>query len=351
MELESRIGQLFFVGVQGTGETPALREILRELRPGGVMLFTRNIHDPAQVRALNDAIRGAIDPPPFIAVDQEGGRVSRLRSLLPPLPSAAELSRRGPARIRDYAQALGRALAALGFDTDFAPVVDLSAPGAANLIGDRSFGEDEAAVTDCARAFIAGMDRAGIACFLKHFPGLGATDVDSHVALPVLSREPSELWRRDLLPFRECAPGAAGVMIGHVHCPGWDPGAPLASSLSPAIVTGLLRDRIGYDGIALTDDLEMGAVASLPPAALARLALEAGCDMAMFCNDPGKAREAVAGTLAAARSGDIAPERIQRSVERILAAKRRFGIDGARPAAAPEEWPSALEELSARATE
>ncbi len=140
-------------------------------------------------------------------------------------------------------------------------------------------------------------------------------------------------------------------MIGHVHCPGWDPGAPLASSLSPAIVTGLLRDRIGYDGIALTDDLEMGAVASLPPAALARRALGAGCDMAMFCNDPGKAREAVAGALAAARSGAIAPERIERSVERILAAKRRFRIDGALPAAPPGDWQPAFEELSALAPE
>jgi beta-N-acetylhexosaminidase len=331
MDLRVKVGQLFFVGFDGVADGPALRDYLGELRPGGLIHFARNIESVEQVAALNaalyDASKASGCPVPFISVDQEGGRVSRLRKILPALPSAAQLVPMGEARIRAYGRALGEALAVLGFNADFAPVVDLSSPGAANGIGDRSFGEDAAQVVRCARAFIAGLSDAGVVSWVKHFPGLGATELDSHIGLPVCAREPTEMWERDLLPFRECADDAAGVMIAHVHCPPFDPGAPVAASLSRAVVTGLLRSRMGYEGIALTDDLEMGAVAGPPPEELAIATLEAGSDMIMWCNSEAKARDAYRGVLDAVRSGRVPEARIDRSVERILAAKARFAID------------------------
>jgi len=349
MDLPVKVGQLFFVGFDGAADGSALRDYLGEMRPGGLIHFARNIESAEQVTALNgtlyDVLKASGCPVPFISVDQEGGRVSRLRKILPSLPTAAQLVPLGEARIREYGRALGEALAALGFNADFAPVVDLSAPGAVNGIGDRSFGEEAAQVVRCARAFIAGLTDAGITSWVKHFPGLGATDLDSHIGLPVCGREAAEMWDRDLLPFRECATEAAGVMIAHVHCPTFDPGPPVAASLSRAVVTGLLRARMGYDGIALTDDLEMGAVAGPPPEQLALATLEAGSDMIMWCNSEEKARAAYLGVLDAVRSGRVDERLVDRSVERILAAKARFGITGPPRAASTRDWKAALADL------
>jgi beta-N-acetylhexosaminidase len=345
MDAGARLGQLLFVGIEGTEDSPSLRSALRELSPGGVVLFARNVVSAEQVRELNAAIVAACPHPPFVAIDQEGGRVSRLKGVLPPLPSPATVGAWPETRIASYAAALGEALAALGFNTNFAPVVDLSAPGAVNLIGDRAFGEDAERVTACARAFVAGLAAAGIASFLKHFPGLGATEVDSHVALPVCSRSAEEMWRRDLLPYRRVAADAAGVMIGHVVCPAWEPEASgVAATLSETIVTGLLRVRMGYEGIAVTDDLGMGAVGGIPPGELAMRALGAGNDMLLFCNDAEAARRASGMLRDGWRTGAIGEERLDRSLGRILARKRRFGIGSSGPRAgrARPDWQAAL---------
>jgi beta-N-acetylhexosaminidase len=331
MDLEIKIGQLFFVGFNGTEPGPALDAYLDRLSPGGVILFARNIASAGQVRDLNEHIArscedGTAEWAPFIAVDQEGGRVSRLRSILPPLPTAASLAGESDTRIRDYGRALGVALRALGFNTDFAPVVDLSSPGAASGIGDRSFGEDARVVARCARSFVDGLREASVASFLKHYPGLGATEVDSHLSLPVCSRSPEELWARDLLPYRDCAAHAAGIMVGHAHYPGLDPGSTLPATLSTAVVTDLLRGRMAYEGLAITDDLEMGAVAGPGPGELAVRALLAGNDMVMFCNDPEAALAAARGVVEAVRGGRLLEDRIDRSIRRVLESKRRFGI-------------------------
>jgi beta-N-acetylhexosaminidase len=347
MDAQSQIGQLFFVGFDGTADSPSLRAYLEELRPGGVILFARNIVDAEQVRSLNAFLFERLDPKPMIAVDQEGGRVSRLRGVLPPLPAAVALADRTDEAIRDYSRSLGRALAALGFNTDFAPVVDLSTPGAVNGIGDRSFGEDAGEVVRCARAFCRGLEDAGVASFLKHFPGLGATDLDSHIGLPRCARSAAELWERDLRPFRECADDAAGVMVAHVHCPTFDPGEPVAASLSKAVIAGLLRARIGFEGLSVTDDLDMGAVTGPPPEDLARLSFLAGNDMIMFCNSESKALAASRAMLDDLREGRMESQRLERSLERIARAKRRFGIGAGEPARGPDSWRAALSELSA----
>ena len=343
MDLETKIGQLFFVGFEGHAASPALERYLAGLRPGGLIFFARNIVDAGQIVALNECLRRAIDPPPLIAVDQEGGRVSRLRAVLPPLPPAAQLANLPDGQLRAYGAALGAALSALGFNTDFAPVVDLSAPEAASGIGDRSFGEDAATVVRCARAFVSGLSDVRVASFLKHFPGLGATEVDSHLSLPLCTRDGGALWERDLLPFRAVGREAAGVMVAHAHYPAFDPDRSVPSSLSEPIVTGLLRRRMGYDGLALTDDLEMGAVAGPDPGTLALQSLSAGNDMVMFCNHPERALEAYRAVLAAVRSGRLEQAVVDRCVARIMAAKFRFGVlDEQRPAGRAES-PRAFE--------
>lgn len=352
MDLATKVGQLFFVGFEGTEDSEGLRKYLAEIRPGGLIAFARNIVDADQMRSLNAALLSLSaevatrsEVAPFISVDQEGGRVSRLRALLPPLPTAADLSRLEATRVRAYAEALGRALDALGFNADFAPVVDLSEPGAANGIGDRSFGQDAAQVSRYARAFIEGLTKAGIASFLKHFPGLGATELDSHIGLPVCTRGETELWERDLRPFRECAALAAGIMTAHVHCPPFEARA-RAASLSESVITGLLRRRMEFEGLAVTDDLEMGAVAGPPPGELARSAIHAGNDMIMFCNSEEKARAAYHALMDDVRSERLPEARIDRSVERILEAKRRFGLIAGRTTISKASWDAALNGLA-----
>jgi beta-N-acetylhexosaminidase len=343
MEIEDRIGQLFFIGLEGTVLTPASRELLAEIRPGGVVHFARNVVDASQVLALNESILDASRLPPFLAVDEEGGRVSRLRPILGPMPAAALLGSGTEERVREFGRALGAALAALGFNADFAPVVDLSSPGAPSGIGDRSFGEDPEGVARCARAFVAGLASEGIAAFLKHFPGLGATEVDSHAVMPVCPRSNEELWAIDLVPYRACGQEAAGVMVAHAHYPAYDAGEATPASLSSAIVIELLRMRLGLDGIALTDDLEMGAVQGPDPG---ELALRARNDMVMFCNDPGKALAAHRAVLAAARAGVLDRSAIERSVERIVKAKARLGITGEPRSRARPPIAAALERLA-----
>lgn len=346
MDLDSTIGQLFFVGFDGTLPSRGLEQYLARLRPGGLIHFSRNIVDGPQVRNLNQVLLAAVTPPPLIAVDQEGGRVSRLRSILPPLPPAASLARESDERLTAYGGALGAALAALGFNADFAPVVDLSSQGAPSGIGDRSFGGEASEVVRCASAFVRGLGGAGIASFLKHFPGLGATVVDSHVSLPLCPRDEATLWERDLLPYRSCAREAAGVMVGHAYYPALDPEAPIPASLSRRVVTRLLRERIGYEGLVVTDDLEMGAVAGPDPGELAVKALLAGNDMVMFCNRPDAAIQAMGRVREAMTSGRLDTERIEGSIARILEAKRRFGLLEAGRPAGPDALEAAIAGLA-----
>lgn len=346
MDLAARIGQTLFVGIDGTEDSPSLQTYLRTIRPGGVVIFGRNITSADQLQALTRTVARSVDPAPFLAIDQEGGRVSRLRTLVPDLPAAATLATWSEARLVAYARDLGDALAALGFSMNFAPVVDLSAPGAANLIGDRSFGLDEQNVAACAKAFIQGHLQAGIVSVLKHFPGLGATEVDSHVALPVLARDQEALWSRDLHPFRECAPEAVGVMVAHVHCPGFDPESQKPASLSRAVVEGLLRGSLGYGGLVVTDDMDMGALGTAAPGDLASDALAAGNDMVLFCNHTDKALAAFEALLADAEEGRLPAGRLEAAVSRIAHAKGRAATARAGRSRPVPGWEGAREALA-----
>jgi beta-N-acetylhexosaminidase len=252
----NELGQLLFVGFDGVVLTGELRAFLSRVRPGGIILFSRNLVDPAQTLRLVSDLRSLFTPRPLLAVDEEGGRVSRLRGMAPTLPPAADLAaRRSPALMSDLARDLGSIVASLGFDIDFTPVVDLCGPEATNGIGDRSFGVDPELVSALAAACLEGLDRAGVTGCLKHFPGLGPTASDSHLDLPTARKDEPDFRAADLVPYQRVHGRSRIIMVGHGHYPFWAGTRPVAATLVPRIVTGLLREEIGFSGLALADDL------------------------------------------------------------------------------------------------
>jgi len=292
-EHEQHAARVLMVGLPGPELDPGTATRLAALRPGGAILFARNLDSPEQTATLLRELHGLLSPAPLLALDQEGGRVSRLEDWIGATPSACELAAAGESACLQFGRATGRLLHALGFNLDFAPVVDVCSEATANGIGDRSFGTDPERVALLAGAFLDGLREAGVAGCLKHFPGLGATDVDSHLELPSARRTLRELEQIELVPFERLSSRVPAVMVGHATYPALDPATDLPATLSRAIVTGLLRTRIGFDGLVATDDLEMGAVAPLDAdGELAVRAIDAGCDLALYCADLARAERA-----------------------------------------------------------
>ncbi|MFQ5418678.1 MAG: beta-N-acetylhexosaminidase [Myxococcota bacterium] len=278
-------GQLLFVGFDGLDVPDDLGSLVAQGRVGGVVLFARNIESPQQLRALADDLhaRAPDDCPLTVAIDQEGGRVQRCRSPWTEWPPMRRLGeRRGVADTEAVARALGRELADLRVDLDFAPCVDVDGGPEQAIIGDRSFSRDPHVVARHGAAFIAALEGAGVAACAKHFPGHGDTAIDSHVELPRLERDLERLRAVELVPFAAAArAGVASVMTAHIVLPALDPELP--STLCPAAIA-LLRDEIGFEGLVFGDDLEMKAVADhFSPEELTRGALGAGVDSLLVC--------------------------------------------------------------------
>jgi beta-N-acetylhexosaminidase len=326
--LVESVGQLLWIGIDGTSWNRATARLLQDVAPGGVILFGRNItSDPRQVRGLTDAIHRHSEAPPFIALDQEGGRVSRLRPIVGATPTCGALASRPDATlaVRRHAEASALALRCLGFDVNFAPVLDLSGPTAPNGIGDRAFAESPATVTLLAGLYAAAHKRAGVMTVGKHFPGLGGATGDTHAMLPIIQRSKRDLMRQDLLPYRRLRSVLPGVMIGHASYPALQGRGDQPASLAQAVVTGLLRKQVGYRGLVLTDDLEMGAIdQGLDGGAQALAAFRAGCDVMLFCRSEDRIREAARALKAAVLGGAIAAPRLRASLRRIQAARRRW---------------------------
>jgi beta-N-acetylhexosaminidase len=292
------VGKMFIVGLPGPELTAADEVFLREVSPAGVCLFARNIKEPLQVRALTDSIRGILGGSAIICIDQEGGRVDRLRRILEPMPTAEMLN--DPQAAFRLGELSGRALRMLGILINFAPVVDVSrsiSDGPLdNGLQTRMFSDDPSVVTAMAAGFLDGSSAAGVGCCLKHFPGLGASSVDSHETLPTVEVDEPEMQSRDLAPYRALVPQReVSVMVAHCLYPKsrFNSDFPdIPSSINPRVYR-TLREVIGFQGLALTDDLEMGAIVESHGIAEASLAaLEAGADIALICNDQDAARRA-----------------------------------------------------------
>jgi beta-N-acetylhexosaminidase len=276
--LDTQLAQLLLVGFPGTEAGPVSRGLV-DRGVGGLLLFRRNVASAGQVKALLAELAGRAEIPLEVAVDQEPGtRVARLAGIVRGVPSARRLGRLPPDQVERYGRAVGRDLAALGVTADLAPVLDVSGARWDGIVGDRSFGADPATAGRAAVAFMRGLAAGGVAPVGKHFPGHGATTVDSHHRLPVVAASMPQLQAHHLPPFRAAIrAGLDAVMVGHLVVNAVDPAAP--ATLSPAVVGGLLRGRMGFDGLVVSDALEMGAIAgslSLPVAA--ERALAAGVD-------------------------------------------------------------------------
>jgi beta-N-acetylhexosaminidase len=289
------------IGIEGNALSPEERQWLLDPLACGVILFTRNFEDRAQLTALVDDIHALRSPPLLVAVDQEGGRVQRFREPFTRLPSMRELGRLYDSNRRaavDAARSIGWLMAvelrSCGVDLSFAPVVDIDR-GLAAVIGDRAFHHSAAAVAALAAAFVAGMQRAGMAATAKHFPTHAGALLDSHAELATDSRDYAELID-DLEPYRKLiSAGLPSIMVGHVVFPALDP---VPASLSSWWIKTQLREDFGFTGVVISDDLGMGGVAGMGTMAeRAKRALAAGCDMLLLCNEP----HAVAEVLSALR--------------------------------------------------
>lgn len=330
MTLAALARSVFAVGFSGRSVDDVDLDALRAFGPGAVVLFSRNVGTPNELRALVAALRALDDPPPLVAVDQEGGRVTRLGlPFVQPLPSAMALGAADdPALCERLGRRLGGELAALGVSVDFAPVADLALEPANTVVGTRAFGDDPGRVAALVGAFARGLEHGGAAATLKHFPGHGATVVDSHLALPRIIASAETLRERDLVPFaRTLAAGAASlVMLGHLVVEAFDDGRP--ASLSPNVYR-LLREELGFTGVACTDCLEMGAIAAgIGTVGAAPAALEAGADLLLVSHQLAVATAGAEAVAAFAARGARESARLAQAAARVGALRARFATPG-----------------------
>ncbi|MEU8268514.1 glycoside hydrolase family 3 N-terminal domain-containing protein [Sphaerisporangium sp. NPDC049002] len=339
MSVEDKVGQLFMPVLYGSradgahGDNQARfglatpEAVIRKYHPGGVILFpwAGNVADVGQIVKLTRGLQRASEIPLIIGADQENGLVSRLSPLVTDVPGSMAIgATRDPADARTAARVTGEELRALGINVDFAPVADVNVDPANPVIGSRSYGSDPARVAAMVGAAVDGFHDAGVGSAAKHFPGHGDTRVDSHSGLPVIRHSRSQWEKLDAPPFRAAARhGVDIVMSAHVVMPKLDPSGDPAT-LSKPILTGLLREKLGYDGVVTTDALDMKGVRErYGDAEVAVRAILAGVDLLLMPPDFPKAYGAV---LAAVKSGRISRARLDRSVTRLLALKASRGI-------------------------
>jgi beta-N-acetylhexosaminidase len=315
---------LFCFGFEGTTLPDRLRALL-EAGLGGIILFRRNLHNLEQICRLTAGLHASASVPLLVGVDQEGGRVTRLPPPFLSPPSAATLGLADdPALTRALARAVGRELRATGFTWNLAPVLDVRTNPANPVIGDRAFSHDPDQVARQGMAAIQGLTDAGVLATAKHFPGHGDTITDSHQTLPE-SLQSGPRWRAvEFIPFQQAIRAAVPlVLVAHLSCPALDPASP--TSLSYPVITSVLREELGFNGVVVSDDLEMSAIADrfeLGEAAVRFL--EAGGDLVLICHDAERQRAAMAAVDAAVRSGRLSEARLAASLQRMTRLRDRL---------------------------
>ena len=345
LTLEQKIGQLMIIGFDGTQADSGLLEMISRYHVGGVILFARNVQSSRQVAELVNKLQQTAtesgNPGLFIAVDQEGGRVARLTedTGFTEFPSAMAIGATAdPDNAYRMASAMAAEMGAVGINIDFAPVLDVNNNLANPVIGTRSFGSDPKTVAAFGVAFARGLQENGVLAFGKHFPGHGDTGTDSHIALPLVPHDRARLDQMELVPFKAAlAEKFAGIMSAHVTFPAIDPNPGMPATLSRSVLTGLLRDELGFKGLIATDSLEMGALAEngYPPPVAATHAFAAGADVLLFNRDHSMHSQAFANLVQAVKEGIVSQEQLDSSVRRILEAKEKFDILNPRRVADP----------------
>ena len=325
--LRRQIGRLLIAGFNGSDLPVELRSLAREFGLGGVILFARNIVEPDQVAELcRAASRLTAELPAWTSVDQEGGRVARLKAPFTEWPPMATLGRSGDVTLAErFARALAAELRAVGITLDFAPVLDIHTNPRNPVIGDRALAEKASEVARLGSAIVRALQAENVAACGKHFPGHGDTSADSHVELPLVEHPPERLREVEFLPFRAAIDaGVAAIMTAHVLVPALDEERP--ATLSRRIVSGLLRNELGFGGLIVSDDLEMRALAAehaVPDSAV--LAVEAGCDALLICGgDHDLQAAALEGLIHAVESDRLPLARVEDALKRQQRAKERF---------------------------
>lgn len=332
LPLEQQVGQTFFIGLPGTELDAATRELIEEINPGGVIIFGRNVASPEQLRKLLDDTRALLPIVPLFGIDQEGGLVDRLRRICTPMPAARSIRQHGDlAAARALGRITGEVLRLFGFNINFAPVMSIMTDERdllSNGLYSRSFGRSPGEVLGYTTVYLRGLQGAGCLGCLKHFPGIGAGEVDSHEEMPVVHLTHDDLIQQDLAPYIELFQReddrVRAVMVSHGGFPKIDirtgvaSGTIVPASLNPAIVTTLLREELGYKYLVVTDDLEMGAISrhcEIEDAA--RRAFLAGQDMLLICSKPDIIRRGYHALVKDARAGEVSTERLHLSLRRI----------------------------------
>lgn len=328
MTLDEKIGQLVITGIYGTTMTERTRQLIIEEKVGGVILFARNITDATQLVGLINSIKMVSTSsriPLFISVDEEGGRVSRMPNELLDLPTLKKVGQLNNSQVAfKIGTILAKELNLFGFNMNFAPVLDINSNPNNPVIGDRSFGTSAEVVSELGTQMMKGIQSLGVIPVVKHFPGHGDTATDSHLGLPVVTHPLDRLSSFEWIPFKSSIDAQAdAIMIAHILLTKIDPNYP--ASLSHIIVTDLLRDRLGFKGVVITDDLTMGAISAtfkLTDAAIR--SLNAGVDILLVCHGEDNTTSVIAAIRLAVSRGEISLSRIDESVTRILTLKQKY---------------------------
>ena len=336
LPIEQQIGQFLFIGLPGTDFDEETRALVEYVKPGGVIIFGRNVAGPEQLRSLLDSVREVVPTPPLFGIDQEGGLVDRLRRIFTPMPSARTIRQHGDlAAARALGRITGEVLRMLGFNINFAPVMSIMTEDRdllSNGLYSRSYGRSPGEVLGYTTVYMRGLQGTGLLGCLKHFPGIGSGEVDSHEEMPVVRLSHDDLIAQDLAPYIELFQRRDDrvrcVMVSHGGFPNVDireeitGGLIEPASLNYNIVTKLLREELGYKHLVVTDDLEMGAISRHCEIedAVVRAAL-AGDDMFLICATPDTIKRGYDGLLAASKSGLLSEARIKQSLERIARTK------------------------------
>lgn len=324
LSLRRMVGQMLLMGFEGTELSPAQQALFRVLQPGGVILFARNIASPEQTYALNAGIARQVEIPLFHCVDMEGGLVDRFRDILSPAPSAAAVYATGDQYLfQKHGKLIGDEVRALGFNTDFAPTVDLDFPPARRVLATRTVSSDPKETVLYARRFLDGLDIANVLGAGKHFPGLGEGDLDTHHQLACINKSFERLWNEDLYPFQALRKQFPFVMVAHAAYPRVTQEKEPAS-LSSYWMKKVLRKQIGYKGIVISDDLEMGGILTtglIEDVAVGTIA--AGADIFLVCHKEDLILRAYEAVLREAERSKKFRRHVEDAADRILRFKAK----------------------------
>lgn len=322
--MNNDLGQLLIIGFEPAEMTPSLRALLIRMQPAGVILFSRNVVSPEQTYRLLQDCQAYVSKPLFACVDMEGGLVDRFRAVIGSFPSAADVFATGERRLfRKHGRIIGDACRALGFNTDFAPVLDLALEASRSVMRSRAVSPDPRQVVLYAREFVAGLHTAGVIASGKHFPGLGEAKLDTHHELPSVQASYKKLWTDDLYPYRTLRRELPMVLVGHANYPLVTKDKSPAS-LSKKWITNVLRRRIGYRGLVVSDDMEMGGVLKAAPIGQAAVEfIRAGGDLCLICRQEEFAVSAYESLVIEGKMDQRFARRVGESTARVLALKKK----------------------------